>query len=106
MRATRFEVYTAIDGERQYQERVWPGHRHTVTEYTLYMQHYLTEAIRALSTQDGEAGGLNILRKVTALGVACMEENGAPPRMVPNNSPSLHNGRQLLLGRWPPASGG
>jgi hypothetical protein len=86
---TREEVYRAIDGERDYQEFRWnekttsSGGQHTVAEFVLYMEHYLDEARRQLSTQKSpraEADGLEFVRKVTALGVVCMEQNGAPQR--------------------------
>src|SRR5579885_2664695 len=91
----RSEVYAAIDGERAYQlsraEAVsGPGsgeHKHSVEEYLLYMQDYLNEAIHQASriwTASGEIDvdhpALHTLRKVTAMGVACMEQNGAPRR--------------------------
>lgn len=89
MTATRQEVYSAIDTERDYQDSLWnegtttSGGRHTVPEFLLYMEHYLTEARRVSSTHpDPEAVflALELVRKVTALGVSCMEQNGAPRR--------------------------
>jgi hypothetical protein len=82
MTASRREVYNAIDGERDYQELRWirPLHTHSVTEYLVYIEHYLNKAKLAVSTQDGEQGALDDLRKITALGVAAMEENGAKER--------------------------
>lgn len=81
----RSVVYEVIDGERDYQEERWnkdttaSGGRHTVPEFILYMEHYLTLARTASSTQADPAAtiaSLDMLRKVTALGVACMEQNG------------------------------
>ena len=82
---SRAEVYSAIDGEREYQDDRWnvdttiTGGLHTVTEFVLFMEYYLTEARRHLSTQGeptASQNGLDFVRKVTALGVACMEQNG------------------------------
>lgn len=89
MKATREEVYAAIDGEREYQDFRWndkttsSGGQHTVAEFVLYMEHYLEEGRRLLSTQKSpraEDDGLDFVRKVTALGVACMEQNGVVER--------------------------
>lgn len=90
MSATRSEVYAAIDGERAYQDSRWNASttesegKHTVAEFILYMEHYLTQARVLVSTQpDPKANrdGLDFLRKVTALGVACMEQNGVVERI-------------------------
>jgi len=85
----RSEVYEAIDGEREYQERRWnpdttsTGGAHSVTEFLVYMQDYVNEALHHVSRNaDPEASlvALNVVRKVAALGVACMEQHGAPRR--------------------------
>lgn len=85
MSLTRQEVYEVIDGERDYQDIRWTGTGdHTVAEYILYMEYYLVEARRLISTQDdpkASRDALDVLRKVTALGVVCMEENGAVKRV-------------------------
>ena len=92
MKTTRREVYAALDSERDYQDMriVRDGstgdlaeHSHTPEEYLLYMQDYLTEGIHVASRTWGAAckpAILEVIRKVTALGVACMEQNGAPLR--------------------------
>lgn len=81
MKATREEVNRAIDSERSYQNYRWPEHKHSVTEYLVYIEHYLNKAKAIVSTSalEGE-DELDALRKITALGVAAMEENGAKPR--------------------------
>lgn len=87
--ATRTEVYSCLDGEREYQDSRWNPSTtstegvHTVTEFTLYMEHYLQEARKLLSTQaspKADLDGLDFIRKVTAMGVACMEQNGCVQR--------------------------
>lgn len=87
---SREEVYAAIDSERDYQEMriVRDGttaieEGHTPEEYLLYMEHYMHLAREAASTIWGPAAKpavLDVIRKITALGVACMETNGAPKR--------------------------
>lgn len=93
--ATREEVYSALDSERDYQEmrRHRDGsttvggdgsvHDHTPEEFLIYMQDYLNEALHTASRTWGptcKPKVMEIVRKVTALGVACMEANGAPRR--------------------------
>ena len=91
--ALRENVYLALDSERNYQEmrakesgtpenEVRP---HSVEEFMYYMEDYLRELKTQLSrtwTPDRKAPkeALNTLRKVTALGVAAMEQHGAPRR--------------------------
>lgn len=92
---TRAEVYAAIDSERAYQKAVAEKasgagtgeHFHSVEEFVLYMDDYMTELKHQLSrtwTPSGNAkdvpAAMNTLRKVTALGVAAMEQNGAYKR--------------------------
>lgn len=82
MYSTREEVYKVIDGERDYQEKRWarPAHNHSNTEYLVYIQHYVNQAFTAVSTQDGDQATLSALRKIAALAVAAMEENGVEAR--------------------------
>lgn len=82
MPATREEVFAAINGERDYQDQKWvkPEHSHSVTEYLVYMRDYIEEALHTLSREDNSTAipkALHGVRKITTLGVACMEENGA-----------------------------
>jgi hypothetical protein len=87
MKATRQEVYAALDSERAYQ-RKWEVESeskglHSIEEFFLYMEDYISEAKHILSReiiQTGRPKAVNILRKVTALGVAAMEQHGAPKR--------------------------
>ncbi len=78
----RNTVYELIDGERAYQEQRWerPKHNHSATEYLVYIRHYVGKAFERVSTEDGEGGALECIRKIAALAVAAMEEHGAPPR--------------------------
>lgn len=95
-KAVRADVYKAIDGERSYQDK-WDDAesrgRHETGAFILFMEHYLKEARRLESTLENGGNGisafhvrpegsLDFVRKVTALGVACMEQNGAPEREV------------------------
>ena len=85
----REKVYKIIDSERDYQKKRWGGDQETqINSFILYMEHHLQRAREVASTQTngnnnpGATGesSLDCIRKVTALGVACMEANGAPKR--------------------------
>lgn len=91
MRTSRDAVYAAIDSERAYQDTRWnpettsTGGLHTIAEWVLYMEDYIAEARTQLSRNADPAAalmGLNTIRKVAALAVACMEQHGAPRRAV------------------------
>ncbi len=90
MKATRAEVYEAIDGERAYQAK-WAEKPHETAAFLTYMREYLRRAEALTSIwPDGVATAgpfagetdLDMVRKITALGVACMEQNGAPGRKL------------------------
>lgn len=80
-------VYVAVDSERDYQDaQRGNAKRHvgqpemTPGEYILCMEKCLADAREAWYRPDGGTSCLPFVRKVTALGVACMEKHGAPPR--------------------------
>jgi hypothetical protein len=84
----RKDVYAAIDSERDYQENLWSNLNKTnnsPSAFILWMEEYLSYARRLASTTDERPGkGLDDImeriRKVTALGVACMEIHGVKNR--------------------------
>jgi hypothetical protein len=80
---TRKEVYEILDTERAYQDEKWgAAHdaQHTVGDFLVFMDTYLKMAKTEYTRVNGDTAALEVLRKVTALGVACMEINGAQPR--------------------------
>lgn len=87
--ATRAEIYAAIDGERDYQDG-WKdptltdsGGLHSNVEFLTYIRSYLNEALEVSARKpDPEARLQNThaLRKIAALAVAAMEQNGVLPR--------------------------
>jgi hypothetical protein len=89
-KASRKEVYLALDSERAYQAIRWNrdttatgGVHESLGDWLMYMDDYLAEAKHVLSRAgepEATDKALHILRKVTALGVAAMEALGAPQR--------------------------
>lgn len=87
MKASRIEVFAAINTERAYQDaQRGNAKRHegqppmTPGEFILCMEKCLADARAAWYRPDGGNGCLPDIRKVTALGVQCMELYGAPVR--------------------------
>ncbi|RWB95634.1 MAG: hypothetical protein EOQ56_28205 [Mesorhizobium sp.] len=81
----RSEVYQAIDAERAHQDRRWNKDttttegKHSVAEFVLFMEDYIVQA-RSQLTRNGDpvasALALDTVRKIAALSVVCMEQNG------------------------------
>ena len=87
----REDVYKIIDGERAYQDTVRKEYEHderdqlniSLAEWLLYIETQLNKAKAAVYALSDEATTMCIVRKITALGVACMENNGTPERFLP-----------------------
>lgn len=84
--ATRAQVYAAIDSEREYQNTLGPDRRaanenkFSVGEWLVMMKVYVDKALVAWTDNPGTDAAMNAIRKVSAIGVAAMEEHGAPKR--------------------------
>lgn len=80
----RGEVYEVINGERDHQERKWPAPDiHSNVEWLVYIRDYVEESLH-FASRNGDPMVLEqtqtALRKIAALAVAAMEQNGARPR--------------------------
>lgn len=83
------EALAALVGERAYQDLRWNENttasagKHSVTEFIVFIEHYLANAKRVLS-MEGEPQAtekaLHDIRKVGALCVVAMEQNGVRTR--------------------------
>jgi hypothetical protein len=86
--ARREGVYRVIDGERDYQDSLGPersvsnhdGTGLSVGDSIVLMDEYLRRAKVAYADNPGDNSALDVIRKVTAIGVRCMEEKGAVQR--------------------------
>lgn len=92
MKVTRKEVYNAIDTERTYQDAKWghtlSGNRsgngdRSVDEFALYIEGYARDLANFCSHFANDNQKLEVVRKIAGLGVACMEQHGAPVRQNP-----------------------
>lgn len=85
--ASRAEVFSAIDGERAYQDAgQGNARRHegrpemNPGECILCIEHLVHEARKAWYKPDGGTACLPHIRKLAAVAVQCMENHGAPER--------------------------
>lgn len=70
-------AFKAIDGEREYQAFRWgKDNPHDVAAFVVFMREYHNKVVRRASTEKGWDGALEEMRKVAALAVACLEQNG------------------------------
>lgn len=83
------EALAAIVGERAYQELVWNAQttstedKHSVTEFLVYIRDYAEQSLHDLSRNAEQAAGeraLHEVRKIGALAVAALEQNGVRER--------------------------
>src|SRR5260221_14630936 len=77
---TRSDAFDAIVGERVYQDQRWAsspsmGH-HETGAYLSFLQSYITRAIDEITQNETDEQALDSGRKIAALAVACMEDNG------------------------------
>lgn len=83
--ATQADVLAAVVGERSHQDRKWGSihqHPHEVGGYLTIMRKLMADAEASWSSSRGDVGALDELRKVVAVGVACMEQHGVPSRIT------------------------
>lgn len=91
----RNKVYKVIDGERDYQDKIWDGTAssknpsfekgaldRTVDEFALYIKGYSDDLVQIASHSDDVDKKLDVIRKVAGLCVACMEKHGAVKRLI------------------------
>ena len=93
LKMQRAEVYSRIDGERDYQDNTWsiyremidtPDEEKPVAEWINYIEYHISKAkdrVYHLSTNEALAE----VRKVAALAVRCMEIHGCPERIIKND---------------------
>lgn len=77
------KVLSAVHDERVFQNRKWgtaEQHPHEVGGWLTIMRKLLSDAEQQWSSSKGDIGALEEIRKVVAVGIACMEQHGAIPR--------------------------
>ena len=79
---TQVDVISVVLDEREYQDERWglEGH-HETGAYLSFIQHYVTRAMSEI-TVDNHMATLHSVRKIAALAVACMEDNGISKRIT------------------------
>lgn len=82
------KVLDSIHEERVFQNRKWgttAAHPHEVGGWLTIMRKLLSDAEQAWSSRRGDEGALDEIRKVVAVGMACMEQHD--PEGVIRRSP-------------------
>ena len=84
---TTEDVFEAVKEEREYQDARWgQDHdiQHSIIDFSTFMEEYLSRAkkaqVGAMYGPGSDAYALDCMRKVVALGVACLESHGIVPR--------------------------
>lgn len=82
MKATRQEVYAAIDTERDYQETLPRNDvkQQTQMEHLAIIERICRDMNNAWYDKAGQPS-LDFMRKIAGVAVRCMEQHGAPRRM-------------------------
>jgi len=85
----RTEVYKLIDGERDYQNKLWNSDttisqgQHSVAEWLVYMQDYLSQAMNVCTRHADPYArdeAMKIVRKIAGMCVCAMEQIETEPR--------------------------
>lgn len=95
------QALEAIESERAYQKRKWPNHKHSPVEWLLIMEKCLSDAKRTWMSH-GDARTMEEIRQIVAVGVAALEQCGAPKRFdYEANQTTMFDD---AAHRYPPAS--
>jgi hypothetical protein len=79
-RETRSNVYAAIDGELAYQRDLFGENPHEIDALATYIRRYSKVLDEAATKSDSDTAKLEIVRKIAAIAVRCLEQHGAPLR--------------------------
>lgn len=85
-KAERKDVYSAIDGERYYQDSLSSMRTneptHSVGDELTMLVTYLRKAQDDYTNHPGVEAAMHQIRKVAAIAVRAMENHGAPKRVI------------------------
>lgn len=113
MISARELAYMAIDEERGYQIRRWKEdenqHFHSTVEFLVFIREYANNALGAytyLEDDKVKVKNLHSIRKIAAMAVACMEQNGTVTRAQEEADEALDRLRfeAISRGETPPTS--
>jgi hypothetical protein len=95
----RTDVYDAVDRERDYQDAVHDNHQHSLLEWIIIIESYVTNAkhcFMAGGGNDSERDILCAVRKIAGTAVACMEQCGVVTRDDEDGNESESEDAELL----------
>ena len=76
----RTEVYAAIDGELEYQWVTFKDNPHEIDAFATYIRQYSKILDETATKANTETVKLDVVRKIAAIAVQCMQQHGAPKR--------------------------
>ncbi len=76
-------VYGSIDSELTYQWVRFGPNPHEIDAFATYIRRYVAILDKVATEPNTENAKLNVIRKIAALCVRCMEQHGAPRRKLP-----------------------
>ena len=78
----RTEVYAAIDTELWYQHTQFGENPHEIDTFATYIRRYSALLDEAVTSPNPDFIKLAAVRKIAAIAVRCMEQHGAPKRVL------------------------
>jgi hypothetical protein len=87
MKLSRNDVFKLISEERDYQNDKWhitEQSKYTISEWLTMIRKYLNDAENA-SFELNKTEAMSALRKIAALGIAAIEQNGCDSRNIKKN---------------------
>lgn len=96
MNPMQVAAFEAVEAERAYQDVKWAadrtasGGKHTPTEWLVYIEDYVNEAKRytsRISEPQASVFVQHTMRKIAAMAIASMEQNGIYTRKVEGPRP-------------------
>lgn len=76
----RCHIYEAINEERGHQDKIWGDTWRPFSMELTMLRALMRDADWDWTHEDGDCSALDTLRKIVAVAVRCMENNGAPKR--------------------------
>jgi|SRR5271157_5874508 len=77
---TRTEVFSAVDGELEYQLAKFGENPHEIDAFATYIRHYSKVLDEVATGVNFPEEKLAVMRKIAAIAIRCMEQHGAPKR--------------------------
>ena len=81
-KTNRKDVYSAINSELAYQKARFGENPHEIDAFATYIRQYSKLLDETATQPNPPEAKLAIVRKIAAIAVRCMEQHGAPERVI------------------------